>query len=123
MLHKFRLKYLTIIVLIILIVIITFYFWTTIRSNSHTITLTENGYTPEELTITRGTTVTFISSRGEQHWPASDEHPIHTAYPEFDAKQPIAASEEWSFTFNEVGTWHFHDHLRSYFHGTIHVTE
>ena len=88
-----------------------------------TITLTDKGFEPREVTLVKGATVTFRSTTGQQYWPASNLHPEHTIYSEFDPKIPIAADKEWSFTFDRIGSWGFHDHMRSYFAGIIHVVE
>jgi plastocyanin len=85
------------------------------------IVLTESGYEPSNIVIKKGTTVEFTTTTGRQHWPASSLHPTHNEYPEFDPLVPVEADESWSFTFDETGTWSYHDHLRSYFTGKIEV--
>lgn len=89
------------------------------KSHNYTVTLTSNGFVPETLTINQGDTVTFKSTEGKFFWPASNPHPTHTIYPAFDPRQPIAAKDSWSFTFDRVGSWGYHDHLEPYFTGTI----
>ena len=89
----------------------------------HHIVLAENGFTPQNIIIARGDTVVFSTSRGKQFWPASDLHPTHEIYPEFDPKRPVLANESWTFRFNRAGTWNFHDHLDPFFRGTIQVTD
>lgn len=88
-----------------------------------TIRLTANGFVPAESTIKAGETVTFVTDLGKQFWPASNLHPTHLLYPEFDPKQPIAPNASWSFTFTKAGSWKFHDHLAPYYTGTINVSE
>ena len=90
---------------------------------SVSITLTENGFVPDPITVTQGTTVTFKTNRAEAFWPASDLHPTHDIYPEFDPKEPTDANKTWSFKFDKVGTWKYHDHLFPYYRGTITVTK
>lgn len=85
------------------------------------IVLTESGYDPSNIEIERGTTVEFSTTAGRPHWPASNLHPSHTEYSEFDPLKPIESDQSWSFTFDQVGEWGFHDHLRSYFSGKIEV--
>lgn len=85
--------------------------------------LTEEGYLPREFTIVRGTAVTFSTTRGRPHWPASNIHPNHEIYPEFDPKRSLLPEESWVFMFDRAGTFGFHDHLRAYFNGVIHVVE
>lgn len=87
------------------------------------IILTNRGFVPSEVTVRRGTMVTFSTDAGRPFWPASNLHPSHEIYPAFDPKRPLAPDESWSFTFDEVGEWGMHDHLRSYMTGDIKVIE
>lgn len=88
-----------------------------------TITRTSEGYEPKEVTIQRGDIVLFTNESGEFHWPASDLHPTHGVYPEFDPQRPIAEDEDWKFKFDQAGVWEYHDHVRANKTGTITVTE
>lgn len=85
------------------------------------ITITYNGtsYSPSSVTVKAGTTVTFVNAGSKPFWPASDPHPTHTRYGTFDAKRGVAAGESYSFTFDQTGTWGFHDHLNASAKGTI----
>ncbi len=87
------------------------------------VVLTPNGFEPKELTVPAGETVTFQTTRGKYFWPASNEHPTHGVYPEFDPKRPIDPDSEWTFRFDKAGIWSFHDHISPYFTGVIHVSE
>lgn len=89
--------------------------------NKIPIVLEEEGFNPRDVRIARGTTVTFTTTRNNKFWPASNAHPSHTMYPEFDPQIPIDPGGSWSFTFDRAGEWGFHDHIRSYFTGTIYV--
>lgn len=90
-------------------------------NNHHIIELTNDGFHPKKLIINRGDTVKFSSNNDEPYWPASNSHPIHNIYPEFDPKRPLEPSETWEFTFTKVGSWDFHDHLYSVAQGTVDV--
>jgi plastocyanin len=85
------------------------------------ITRTKEGYTPKEVTIKNGETVLFKNESGEYHWPASDLHPTHAIYSAFDPLRPIKDGEDWSFTFDRVGVWKYHDHIRANKVGTVTV--
>jgi plastocyanin len=100
------------------------------------IVYSDSGYAPKELTIQAGDTVTFRNESTRMMWPASAMHPSHTEYPGssiqkcfdgsdigpvFDACQDIAQGGEWSFTFQENGSWNYHDHRRSSDWGTVNV--
>lgn len=89
------------------------------QSRTVTITRTEHGFEPERVYIKAGDTVRFVSSTGAPFWPASDSHPTHGLYPEFDSQRALNADESWSFTFKTPGVWNFHDHMESAFSGTI----
>jgi len=85
------------------------------------ISVDDDGFTPSEITIPVGTTVTFKNIGTVGHWPASDAHPIHTIYPEFDPNIDIEPGAEWSFVFDKVGNWKFHDHSSSSRRGFVNV--
>ncbi len=88
---------------------------------------TSSGFSPKTVTINKGETVRFTGQTNL--WPASANHPTHTLYPEksandclgtsFDACRVLKAGEFWEFTFNEVGSWNYHNHVRATDVGTI----
>lgn len=86
------------------------------------VTLTKDGFVPSMITIPLGTTVAFVTENGKIFWPASNLHPSHALYPEFDPLSPVQPDEAWSFTFTKAGEWRYHDHLAPYYTGTITVT-
>lgn len=88
-----------------------------------TVVLGEKGFDPQEITLQKGGTITFSTTRNKPYWPASNLHPSHTIYSEFDPMRPLQPSETWQFTFDRVGDWAYHDHLRSYYVGIVHVVE
>lgn len=95
----------------------------TLGEATATIVRTKSGYEPKELTVKKGDIVAWTNESGEFHWPASDLHPTHGVYPEFDPLKPIASGDTWKFKFDKVGVWKFHDHIRANKVGTITVTE
>lgn len=92
-----------------------------LQSKRHMVTLEKNGFVPKEITIRKGDTIVFKTTRKESFWPASQLHPTHTIYPEFDPKRPTNPRDSWNFTFNKVGIWNYHDHLAPLFKGTVKV--
>ncbi len=89
-----------------------------------TITRTNAGYEPSEVVIAPGTVVIWKNTSDSFHWPASDYHPNHSEYPgNFDPQRAIAIGETWQFTFDEVGEWGYHDHIRATVVGTILVED
>lgn len=88
-----------------------------------TVTFDGSSFSPASVTIAQGGTVTWTSTDGNL-WVASDPHPIHNGYDGTTLQQHCAAGytgaapfdectggTSWSFTFDKVGTWGYHDHL------------
>jgi plastocyanin len=99
------------------------------------IKITNNGFVPKEVEVTKGTKVTWVNESSNPSWPASAVHPTHRVYPGsgiekcgtseekniFDACRNLKPGEKWSFTFNKVGEWYYHDHSNPSFTGEITV--
>jgi len=113
-------------------------------TKTYTIEITSSGFSPKELTINKGDSVTWINKDSKERWPASAMHPTHTVYPGVEYDQPgsyagseacitkgnakegafdpckgLAKEELWTFTFNQIGSWNYHDHLVSNNYGKI----
>jgi len=99
------------------------------------VTVADEGFSPELISIQAGTTVIFMNVSTRDVWPASNVHPTHANYPGsgitkcgdddgesiFDACKAFGFGESWSFRFDEVGAWAYHDHKSSRVRGTIDV--
>ena len=48
------------------------------------IVMSGTGYVPSNITISSGTRVAFVTTETGDAWPASNIHPTHGIYPEFD---------------------------------------
>lgn len=95
------------------------------------------GFSPNPVTIKKGDIVKFNNQTGGDMWIASGPHPAHTNYPGtdnkkcgtaeaknmFDACRGYKMGDSWAFTFDEVGTWGYHNHARPSDFGRIIVTE
>lgn len=85
------------------------------------IQMNEDGFFPHDVHIKVGEAVRFENTGLEWHWPASNLHPTHELYPEFDPREPIAPQESWAFVFTKKGGWMYHDHLEPNHRGTVYV--
>src|SRR3989344_179740 len=77
--------------------------------------------------------ITFKNESSVNMWTASGMHPTHIVYsgtslsehcPDktnvtFDACQGIPPGASWSFKFEKIGSWGYHDHLHPTFFGKI----
>lgn len=81
------------------------------------------GFSPQVLHIKKGKTVTFKNQSSLPLWVASNPHPLHTGYTGFDSMKSLKSGETYSFTFNRIGSFGFHNHLHVSHKGTIVVEE
>lgn len=88
-----------------------------------TVTVTADGFEPKSVRLNRGGTVTFRTRTNKPFWPASNPHPNHETYQAFDPRKPIAPNDSWTFTFNDIGVWQYHDHTRPFLRGKIVVVD
>ena len=87
--------------------------------NTLSIEMHKDSFYPGSITIEQGEEVVFKNVDSQDHWLASNIHPTHQVYPEFDPLRPIKPGESWSFTFTKAGEWKYHDHLNPHILGTI----
>ncbi|MBL7045939.1 MAG: cupredoxin domain-containing protein [Parcubacteria group bacterium] len=85
------------------------------------VTMDEEGFNPSGIDIEVGQTVKWQNDGDTRYWPASNLHPTHEIYSEFDPHKPIGKGESWSFTFKEVGEWEYHNHLNPSTEGVVRV--
>lgn len=98
---------------------IKFFSPTEILQSDVVVKIKDNNFEPNEITVKRGTRVVFINETQKYSWPASDPHPIHTDYPEFDPQEPLASGEAWASIFDKEGVWSYHDHLSPRLKGKV----
>ena len=83
----------------------------------------DDKYEPENITIKKNIQVVFKNLGNTPNWPASNLHPTHGLYPEFDPLKGVEHGQEWSFVFDKVGSWKYHNHLNPSIRGIINVVE
>ncbi len=93
------------------------------EENEVRVQITKDGFDPALLGIKQGTKVTWTNDDTAPHSVASNPHPEHTALSGLDSKEPLGSSATYSYTFNEPGTFSYHDHLNPTMNATIIVTE
>ncbi len=90
---------------------------------TYNVVLGKDGYQPTQVTVRKGDSVKFATILNSDFWPASDPHPTHSLYPEFDPKHQLTSSEGWTFKFNNAGVWNYHDHVNANLRGEIIVED
>lgn len=92
------------------------------HSEIQIIEMTPDGFVPSEVTIDQNSSIIFINKDAEPRWPASNVHPTHDLYPEFDPRKNVDPGESWAFKPKKVGEWKFHDHNFPHMRGVLIVT-
>lgn len=119
-------KYKTVLFLLPLLVLASFVHFSPVSAHEeteHIVRMVPEGFAPNEIEITQGDTITFKNDDTGPRWPASNIHPTHEIYPDFDPKGPVAPGASWSFRFAKSGEWKFHDHIKAEFMGDIKVNK
>ncbi len=79
-------------------------------NNQSTVELSANGFSPEILNIKTGTEVIWKNNSGNDATINSDPHPIHTNYQPLNLGR-FSDGETRSLTFDQPGTYGYHNHL------------
>ena len=102
-------------------------------NNRVTVTYGTNGFSPATVTVSPGTTVTWVNEGTGRMWVGADVHPTHTSYDGTSLTQHCAngaptsatvfdqcgAGGSYSFTFTKAGPWDYHNHANSGHGGTV----
>ena len=103
-------------------------------SESVAVSYSSSGFSPAVVTVEVGDTVVWANAGGGRMWVASAVHPTHTVYDGTSLNEhciggtgssfdQCAPGSSYSFTFNKVGEWGYHNHARANHTGTVIVTE
>ena len=81
------------------------------QDSTNTVTLTDSGFSPAKITISRGDAVTFVNDSSGKMWIAANPFPSSSEYPAFNEKVGVSNGDSWTFTFDQAGTWFYHNHF------------
>lgn len=97
----------------------------TVKEVSAVIEFTGTEFIPKTVTVKKSQTVKFINTGPGNMQIASNPHPTHTDLPELDQGKDASAKgkSSYSFTFDKIGTWKFHNHQPLVEGGTVVVTK
>ncbi len=87
------------------------------------VTYSSSGFQPAVVTVKVGEMVSFANDSSLQMWIASNSHPKHDILPSFDQKTSVAKGGSYEYTFQDVGTWRYHNHNAPSDQGTVVVTK
>jgi plastocyanin len=81
--------------------------------------ITEDGFQPSNLKVKAGTLVVWTNDDTEPHRIASNPYPTHKDLPSLDSKSSIDTNGKYRYTFNQKGTFGYHDELNPDVNGTV----
>lgn len=82
--------------------------------------LTNQGFSPQTITIKVGQSVVWTNQDTLSRQIAADPHPVHENLAGFTVSEPLQSGDSFSFTFDEKGTYTFHDESKPLeFKGTV----
>ena len=81
-------------------------------SKETNITLTQEGFAPQEITIKAGDKVVWTNNSGDVATVDTSNHPTHQDYPPLNLGQ-FQDGEKHELIFDEPGTYMYHDHLHA----------
>lgn len=81
-----------------------------------TVTITSSGVSPKDITVARGTQVTFVNSSSVPHEMASNPHPTHGSCPEIENGVGFInpGQSKQTMNLNTPKTCGYHDHNRDF---------
>lgn len=88
-----------------------------------TISYQDGEFTPNVITVRKGTTIRFINRGSDNMWVVSNPHPAHSDLPDLDQKNVSRTGGSYQYTFSVVGRWGYHNHVLPQANGTIIVWE
>lgn len=92
-----------------------------VTKDNQTVTIDANGFSPKNVTIKAGESVTWSNKDTAVHEVNSVIHPTHQVYPPLNTIGLLKAGQQKSLSFPDKGTYKFHDHLNPQFSGAVTV--
>lgn len=88
--------------------------------SANTVNITDSGFSPKEIIIKAGGSLTWENQDSVDHTVNSAVHPTHLVYPPLNLGV-IKSGEQKSLAFPAVGTYKYHDHLNPSLTGSVTV--
>jgi len=87
-------------------------------STDNTVVINNFAFSPQQITVRTGTTVTWINQDSVTHQPVADSAALIGM-----GSAPLNTGDSYSYTFTQTGTWNYHCNIHPEMTGTVVVTE
>jgi len=84
----------------------------------NTVWIIDGDFNPSVVTISVGDSITWVNKDDLIRQVASDPHQSHSALPGLESEE-LAQDDDYTYTFDEIGEWFYHDHMNPISKGTI----
>lgn len=88
---------------------------TAAKGQTKIVDITDVGFSPDTLTVLKGTTVKFVNNGQANHQPVSGANVL----PGFGATEMLPTGGEYSYVFQQAGSWSYQDQLFPNLKGTV----
>ena len=78
-----------------------------------------SGFSPSSISVEVGETVTFVNDGSGSMWVASSKHPTHKDLAGFDQLKGSGNGTSYSYTFEKIGEWSYHNHKSASHQGKV----
>ena len=89
-----------------------------IANRTATVTITTQGFQPAVLTVSPGTTVTWVNNSATAHQVGANPYPSHSTLPELFSGV-LNPHQSYSFAFTKTGTWLYQDDSNPLRNGSV----
>lgn len=89
--------------------------------DQNVVKISTTGFSPQNITIKTGESVTWVNEDNESHQVNSAVHPTHQVYPPLNSVGLLKAGEKKSLNFPDAGSYKYHDHLNPSLTGSVTV--
>jgi plastocyanin len=83
-----------------------------------TVTMRDIAFVPQNILISKGTTITWTNEDSFIHYVNTDGHPAHTYYPEMNSRS-LARGDSYSLTLDTPGVYPYHCSAHTNMKGSI----
>lgn len=91
------------------------------EEEENVVKVSSSGFSPQNITIAAGESVTWVNEDTEDHQINSAVHPTHLLYPPLNSVGLLKAGQRKSLSFPEAGTYKYHNHLNPSLTATVTV--
>lgn len=73
--------------------------------------ITADGFVPQTIRVKKGDTITWTNKDTQPHQTASDPYPANDGQVVLNSQEALAEGESYTATFENIGTFTYHDEL------------